>query len=840
MTDAQRKAIAEQARNELSRRNYKDYVVNVHHGAYKHFAHTELVCDYLQRIADGEQMHLMIEMPPRHGKLCADSTPVYTPKGWTTHGQLKVGDYVYHVSGKPIPILWTSKKASADWIVELSNGDSVRVHGNHEWTIYDRATKQYRTVETKWFRRETNFNKVNPIKTSDNRCKYQLPNIEPLAYDDEGLSIDERLNILKALAQSYAVIDKTGRTRYTTTDKDLHDRIYHLALTLGFRPYTTTVERNRDNTRLYQVCFNPTIPLTDKQRTIKQKRIGIVDVRHEPNGEVGHCIQVDSDDGLYLTGSTLIPTHNSMTVTETFPSYYLGRNPDKRVITSAYSDDLARKFGRLNRNKFGEFAHKVFNEALSFDNSSTSDWGLANRRGGMISTGIGGSITGQGADCFPAGTRIDTEIGKIDIKQLHEMKDKPKVLTFNHETNEQEYKVIQASRVKSVDETITIDTMQERCITSTLDHLYYAKGKGYTPIKDVSFNDKFIDINNDIDMIESICTNYGVECNVYDIQVADNHNFYANEILVHNCMIIDDPIKNAREARSTTIRENIWNEWESTLSTRLHKGASVIVIMTRWHEDDLIGRLLENSPYDWKRLRLPAIAEDDNDLLNRKRGQALCPELGYDETWAEFKKQDVGARTWASLYQQRPSPEQGSIFKREWLQFVDNAPQRYDDILISWDMTFKDSDSSDYVVGQVWQKVQANYYLIDMVRGQMDFTQSMQAVVNLKNKYPRCRRILIEDKANGPAIINTLKNRINGIIPITPRESKEARAYAVTPLYEAGNIHFVNGVYQLHDLVEELVAFPNSSHDDTVDAMTQALNYFMNQPQASVSSANVW
>lgn len=205
------------------------------------------------------------------------------------------------------------------------------------------------------------------------------------------------------------------------------------------------------------------------------------------------------------------------------------------------------------------------------------------------------------------------------------------------------------------------------------------------------------------------------------------------------------------------MRERVWQEWESTLSTRLHKGASVIVIMTRWHEDDFVGRLLENSPFKWERLRLPAIAEDENDILGRNLGEPLSRELGFDERWAESKKIEVGSRTWASLYQQRPAPEQGSIFKREWLQFVDYVPTRYDDMLISWDMTFKDSNASDYVVGQVWLKDKANYYCIEQVRGQMDFTQSMQAVINLKNKYPRCRRILIEDKANGPAIINTLK-----------------------------------------------------------------------------------
>ena len=114
-------------------------------------------------------------------------------------------------------------------------------------------------------------------------------------------------------------------------------------------------------------------------------------------------------------------------------------------------------------------------------------------------------------------------------------------------------------------------------------------------------------------------------------------------------MIIDDPIKNMKEAMSQTIRDSIWDEWEATLSTRLHDGASVIVIMTRWHEDDLIGRLLARSPRKWVRLRLPAIAEDENDLLNREIGELLCPELGFDEKWAEDKRQ-------------RLDPEHGRLF----------------------------------------------------------------------------------------------------------------------------------------------------------------------------------
>ena len=161
-------------------------------------------------------------------------------------------------------------------------------------------------------------------------------------------------------------------------------------------------------------------------------------------------------------------------------------------------------------------------------------------------------------------------------------------------------------------------------------------------------------------------------------------------------------------------------------------------------------------------------------------------------------------------------------------------------MIMSWDMTFKNSETSDYVVGQVWQKSGSEFYCIDQIRAQMDFTQSVQAVVNLKNKYPKCRTILIEDKANGPAIINTLKKKVSGIVPITPRESKTARAYSVTPFFEAGNVFYKNTLPHLNDVVEELAAFPHGSNDDSVDAMTQALNYFAERPKANVIGANAW
>jgi len=160
--------------------------------------------------------------------------------------------------------------------------------------------------------------------------------------------------------------------------------------------------------------------------------------------------------------------------------------------------------------------------------------------------------------------------------------------------------------------------------------------------------------------------------------------------------------------------------------------------------------------------------------------------------------------------------------------------------VISWDLTFKGGDDSDYVVGQLWGKRGSDYYLIDQVRGQMDFPETVKAIENFSAKYPRVREILIEDKANGSAVISTLKSKIGGIIPIKPQGSKEARAMSITPLVEAGNVYLPKGKSFINDFMEEVSNFPYAKHDDIVDVMTQAINRMENQRPARVSSTNIW
>lgn len=295
-------------------------------------------------------------------------------------------------------------------------------------------------------------------------------------------------------------------------------------------------------------------------------------------------------------------------------------------------------------------------------------------------------------------------------------------------------------------------------------------------------------------------------------------------------LVCDDLVKDRRDANSQTIRDGIWDWYTSTAYTRLSAGGGVIVMATRWHLDDIIGRLIEQQKSggdEWEIINYPAIAEENEP--HRKVGEALHPERFPIDSLMRIKAA-VGSNDWNALYQQHPVPIMGAVFKADWFQYwsEDSLPKHFDSMLMSWDMTFKGTDSSDFVVGQVWGRKSGAYYLIDQFRGQWSFVESVQQVINATEKYPHVMRKLIEDKANGSAIIDALKDAVSGIVPVTPHESKEARASAVTPLFEARNVYFPppNRFPWVKDsLIPELLNFPVGAHDDMVDSLSMALSH---------------
>lgn len=299
--------------------------------------------------------------------------------------------------------------------------------------------------------------------------------------------------------------------------------------------------------------------------------------------------------------------------------------------------------------------------------------------------------------------------------------------------------------------------------------------------------------------------------------------------------IVDDPIKDRKEADSKTYRDNVYDWYTSTFYTRRdNTDAAIILTLTRWHEDDLAGRLLRLAKSDpeadqWTVVSLPALATEESlkaEYDPRELGEPLWPKK-YSLADCKRTRVNAGARDWSALYQQSPRTEGGNIVKREWFKFYKKAelPKRWDNLIQSWDFTFKDSKHADYVVGTVWGLKGSQKFLLDRIRKRMGFTESKEAMVGMGIRWPDAHTKLVEDKANGPAIIDALKKEVSGIIPFDPGKfgSKEARAHACSGQFEAGNVFLPEGAWWIDEYIEEWLSFPNGANDDQVDSTTQAL-----------------
>jgi predicted phage terminase large subunit-like protein len=273
--------------------------------------------------------------------------------------------------------------------------------------------------------------------------------------------------------------------------------------------------------------------------------------------------------------------------------------------------------------------------------------------------------------------------------------------------------------------------------------------------------------------------------------------------------------------------------YQSTFASRKRGKVARVLVMQRVHHDDMSAMCIAEG---WTHLCLPAEYDPDRHCKTEigedwrtVKGELLCPQrIGVGDRIAiELAKKEMGSKVFASQMNQSPSVDGGTIFQRAWLtkrwtSVPDNALW-----YISCDLTFKGASTSDYAVLQVWAKAGNDFYLIDQIRARMGFTETVTALENLSRKWPQAYRVLVEDKANGSAVIDTLKNKIPGLIPVEPRGGKESRANAVTTVFENGHVWLPEAPW-VSDFVEELCSFPLGRHDDMCDAATQAISDQMN------------
>ncbi len=544
------------------------------------------------------------------------------------------------------------------------------------------------------------------------------------------------------------------------------------------------------------------------------------------------------------------PRHSKSTIVSVmWNAWEWIRWPGRRYLCSSYSNSLAlRDSVKCRRLIQSDWYQRNWADRYQITGDQNAKERYENNKGGYrLTRSVNGPSTGEGGDrviCLHPDTLIQTDEGPIAIQQLYDYAAfyskcvsinrshnlRVKVAGWDHARDQMVYQWIKQCECTGPRPFVSVTFSNKAKLKLTRDHPIYVAQKGYVPAGELKSGWPIISESGDETLRVAVVQSCESPSAVFNIKTQTG-NYFANGVLVHNC---DDP-HNIKQIESDTVRQGAVDWWDQVMSTRINDpriGARV-VIMQRSHEYDLAGHLIEQGGYEV--LRLPVEYEPKFHCTTSigfqdprtEEGELLCP--------ARFTRADVNAlkrslRSYGSAaqLQQRPAPLEGGVVKRTWWRYYRERPKTFDEVLLSLDCTFKALDESDFVVGQAWGRVGPDKYLLDQMRGRMTFTKTVNAFLDLVDRWPDAHAKLIEDKANGSAVLDVLSSRISGLIAVEPQGGKLARAQAISPEMEAGNVYIPDPALNpwVNDYIEEWALFPNGAHDDQVDATSQALLRF--------------
>ena len=290
-------------------------------------------------------------------------------------------------------------------------------------------------------------------------------------------------------------------------------------------------------------------------------------------------------------------------------------------------------------------------------------------------------------------------------------------------------------------------------------------------------------------------------------------------------LIIDDPVKNSEQAHSATYRDKAKEWFNSTAYTRLEPDGAVILIQTRWHEDDLGGWILGNSDEEWTCIDMPAINE---------QGEALWPDRFNIKRLNEIKKQ-LGEYWFSAMYQQKPQPPEGGLLKRDWLQYYNTQDNQIRNVALTntitytgWDLAISTKETADYTCScTLKQDVNTGHlYIVDWSRDHIDFPTQQKVVPQMQSKW-NAALIGIEDVSYQAALPQSLRGLRLPIKQVHPIKDKVTRIISTFTLVEQGIVHFPNDHPLLAEFEHEYMMFPTATHDDLLDATEIALQMSM-------------
>lgn len=781
---------------------------------WKPYDHLLYINDLIvEAVTSDEQTFLNIAASVRHGKQTRCDEPILTTRGWTTIEDLKVDDKVFGPQGdqRKVVALGERDVMAPKYRVTFTDGTWIDVHPQHEWTVrkggrtFTRETAElaervlgnpdtgqwwyklpYRAVlqcavadlpvppytlgvwlgdgktsgptlslgpndadeimvgikeegivpSSNWTQMETGVRYfylpvIDGLRAAGVLgCKH-IPDAYMVA------SEDQRRALLRGLIDTDGHVERdSGRVRYVSHDERLASDVCALARTLGHR---ATVYEEIDAREPHEITFRtgethliPTAGvrfvaswtphdgepqgLLQRKRVLRSRKpdsVAIKSIEPAPAAD-GMCIQVDAEDGLFLVGRDLIPTHNSELISRYLIVWYLGMFPDRQVIIVSYNEAKASEWGTFTRDVMKEWGPELFGLQVNPETSSKTEWKLKGHRGGVRAVGINGSLTGIGGDLI----------------------------------------------------------------------------------------------------------------------------------------IIDDPVKNREEAESQVGRDAMFSWYGSTLRTRLMPQGTLILTMARWHPDDLTGKIQEQSAKSdkgdpWQYVSLPALAEapkdapeDWRDPLGRADGDPLWPEV-WSRKALEQIQASISSADWESLYQQKPNPAEGTMFKVDKWVLRPAPPQVPLRKLRMWDLAATESKGADWTVGAlVGMDAENRTYILDIQRFRREAADVERQVLATARSDGKFVPIWIEQEraGAGKAQLASYKRMLVGytVNGVKPEGTKVQRAAPYAAQQQDGNVTLVASDAWRDAFIEEHRVFDNGRWDDQVDACATAFNLLADMPLSEI------
>lgn len=775
---------------------FKEFLPYINPSYSRQWYHT-LIADKCQALIEGKIKNLMIFVPPQHGKALAIDTPILTAnRGWCAHGDLRVNDYVFAPNGQIVRVeAVTHHYLCESSIVAFAEGDPIMAANRHEWGCYipnsSHKAIYYPRIETQEIK----------AKTKD-RSPY-IRATEPLEYNEKNLLIPPYL---------FGLWLGDGAARHKQICKSVDDCNYFLS---------------QHNGRIVRQSDNVAYITFDELNTIKLKAIGVLGAKHIPTDYQQSSIQqrmallqglMDTDGSCDTRGNCEIVQTNEILANGILELLRgLGYKP--RTIqgdAKINGRTISKKYRICFNPNRKDIVFRLPRKAERLRNKRTQD--RDDKRKHFIK-----SIT-------PCGEQM---VNCIQVEGGYYLAGRELRPTHNSEILSRNFPAWAFGYnpdLKIVGCSYSSDLAKQfsRSIQRIMDSKEYQK----------IFPETRLNSSN----LRTVARGYLRNVNMFEI--VGRKGFYKAQGVCGSLTgtavdiaIIDDPVKDAIEAYSATYRERVWDWYTSVLMTRLHNNSKQLFIMTRWHEDDLAGRILAREADRWEVVSIPAICEVENDggISKRHVGEALWE--GRHSLERLLAAQQRSPRVFTALYQQHPTADGGNIIKSAWFEKMSEADflrhRRNEPINFFLDTAYTDKTNNDPSGIIAVCYIDDVLYITHAKKMLMKFPELVRFIPQYvkEHGYNLRSAIRIEPKANGLSVIDQLQEAtsLNVMKTPTPKESKETRLNAVSPIIEGKRVVLVEGTWN-DEFIDEVCGFPVKPHDEFVDVMCYAIDHYFNSP----------